>query len=70
VALGEAARIQLAMGMQSMRIAVRLSLGLACCCGLAGCLVAGYSSGGGFWVWPGSIVITLALILLWYLTRR
>ena len=53
-----------------MRIALVLSLGLVCCCGLAGCLVAGYSSGGGFWVWPGSIVITLALILLWYLTRR
>ena len=70
MAFGEAARIQLVMGMQRMRIAVRLSLGLACCCGLAGCLVAGYSSGGGFWVWPGSIVITLALILLWYLTRR
>jgi len=58
------------MRTQMMRIALVLSLGLVCCCGLAGCLVAGYSSGSGFWVWPGSIVITLALILLWYLTRR
>jgi hypothetical protein len=37
---------------------------------LSGCLVAGYSSGSGFWVWPGSIVITLVLIVMWLLMRR
>jgi hypothetical protein len=41
-----------------------------CCWGLTGCLVAGYSSGSGIWVWPGSIVITLVLALIWFLTRR
>jgi hypothetical protein len=37
---------------------------------LTGCLVAGYSSGSGFWVWPGSIGITLILLLLFFLSRR
>lgn len=37
-----------------------------------GCVfVGGYSSDGGFYVWPGSIVITVALVaLLWWLARR
>jgi len=43
---------------------------LLACTSLTGCLVAGYSSGSGFWVWPGSIVITLVLILIWFLMRR
>ncbi len=38
--------------------------------GLSGCLVAGYSSTGGFYVWPGSVVITLLLLLLFLLLRR
>jgi hypothetical protein len=45
-------------------------LGLLLCAGLSGCLVAGYSSGGGFWIWPGSIVLTLILLGLFFLTRR
>lgn len=36
---------------------------------LTGCLVAGYSSGGGWFVWPGSIVITLLLVLFFFLRR-
>jgi len=36
---------------------------------LTGCLVAGYSSGGGWFVWPGSIVITLLLVLFFFLQR-
>ena len=56
--------------MQVMRIAVTVAVWLVCCFAMVGCLVAGYSSGGGFWVWPGSIVVTVALILLWYFTRR
>ena len=43
---------------------------LAVCLPLNGCLVAGYSSGSGWWVWPGSIVITLGLLLLFFLNRR
>jgi len=56
--------------MQVMRIAVTVAVWLVCSFALVGCLVAGYSSGGGLWIWPGSIVITLALIALWYFTRR
>jgi hypothetical protein len=36
---------------------------------LTGCLVAGYSSGGGWFVWSGSIVITLLLVLFFFLQR-
>jgi hypothetical protein len=50
--------------------AIRLALMLISAPGLSGCLVAGYSSGSGLWVWPGSIVITLVLILLYFLTRH
>jgi hypothetical protein len=43
---------------------------LLLCTGLSGCLVAGYSSQGGWWVWPGSLVVTLVLLALWFLSRR
>ncbi len=38
--------------------------------GLSGCLVAGYSSGGGFFIWPGSIAIMVILLLLFFFLRR
>ena len=37
---------------------------------LTGCLVMGYSSGGGWWVWPGSIGITLILLALMLMLLR
>ncbi|MGA1984371.1 MAG: hypothetical protein ABSG84_18125 [Acidobacteriaceae bacterium] len=37
---------------------------------LPGCLVAGYTSQGGGWVWPGSFVLTLILLLVFLLSRR
>lgn len=40
------------------------------CSPLTGCLVVGYTSQGGWWVWPGSLVVTLILVLAWLLTRR
>jgi len=46
-----------------------LCVGLFAALPLCGCLVAGYSSGSGFWVWPGSLVIT-ALLILFFLLRR
>jgi hypothetical protein len=54
----------------------RVSAGLAgaagalACAGLSGCLVVSYSSESGWWVWPGSVVITLAIALMWWLSRR
>ena len=40
------------------------------CAGLSGCLVVSYSSESGWWVWPGSAIVTLAIVMLWWLTRR
>jgi hypothetical protein len=37
---------------------------------LSGCLVVSYSSQGGWWVWPGSLVVTLVVVLVWLLARR
>jgi hypothetical protein len=42
---------------------------LMVCASLSGCLVMGYSSGGGFWILPGSLVLT-ALLVLWFLMGR
>lgn len=36
---------------------------------LSGCLVVGYSSRGGFFIWPGSLVLLLILALLYFLLR-
>jgi hypothetical protein len=38
--------------------------------GLSGCLVAGYSSGGGWFVWPGSLGLILIVLLIVFLIRR
>ena len=36
-----------------------------------GCLfVGGYSSEGGFYLWPGSFLITVVLVLLFLFVRR
>ena len=48
------------------------ALALAAATLQTGCVfVGGYSSDGGFYVWPGSILLTAAFILLlWWLARR
>ena len=33
------------------------------------CVVGGYSSEGGFFLWPGSIVVTILLVLLFLFLR-
>ena len=38
--------------------------------GLSGCLVAGYSSGGGWFVWPGSLGLIVIVVLIVFLVRR
>lgn len=43
---------------------------LLLCAALPGCLVVGYSTQSGWWVWSGSLVVTLLLLLVWLLTRR
>ncbi len=48
---------------------------LLACCGLfandllSGCMVVGYSSRGGAFVWPGGLGLILLLLLLWLLLR-
>lgn len=34
------------------------------------CVVGGYSSDGGFFLWPGSILVTILLVLLFLFMRR
>jgi fatty acid desaturase len=38
--------------------------------GLSGCLGAGYSSGGGWFVWPGSLGLLVIVLLIVFLVRR
>ena len=37
---------------------------------LSGCIIAGVSSSGGWFVWPGSIGLTLVVLLILFLLRR
>jgi uncharacterized membrane protein (DUF485 family) len=53
-----------------MKRILQLAAILAFTSTLTGCLVAGYSTGSGWYVWPGSIVITAILALIYFLTRR
>jgi hypothetical protein len=51
----------------------KLMIPLAACSvtlGLSGCLVAGYSSGGGWFVWPGSVGLIVIVLLIVFLVRR
>lgn len=43
--------------------------GLAAANLLSGCVMVGYSSRGGFFVWPGGLGLLLLLLLLWLLFR-
>jgi hypothetical protein len=53
-----------------MRCVSVMVAALLVCASLCGCLVVGYSSGSGWWVWPGSLAITLVLMLVWLINRR
>ncbi len=35
-----------------------------------GCLVVGYSSRGGWFIWPGSITLLIIILLIVWLLRR
>lgn len=36
---------------------------------LTGCVAVGYSSGGGWFVWPGGLGLVLLLLLLFFVLR-
>ncbi len=38
--------------------------------GCTGCLVAGYSSGGGGFIWPGGLGLVVMILLVLFLLRR
>ena len=37
---------------------------------LTGCIVAGVSSGGGFFIWPGSIGVLVLILIIFFVMRR
>lgn len=43
--------------------------GLATATLLSGCVMVGYSSRGGLFVWPGGLGLLLLLLILWLLLR-
>ncbi len=50
----------------------RLGLGAAALLGLnvlTGCVAVGYSTGGGWFVWPGGLGLVVLLLLLFFLLR-
>jgi hypothetical protein len=56
--------------MNYLRTTPFLVVTLLLCIPLTGCLVMGYSTRGGLYIWPGSIILTLIAFALYYLTRR
>lgn len=62
-----------AMGIAKGRHPVStLGLPLAASClvlGLSGCLIVGYSSRGGAFIWPGGIGFIIMLLILFFLLR-
>ena len=47
-----------------------LASSLTLCATLTGCLVFGYTSSGGWFIWPGSISLLIVILLLIWLMRR
>lgn len=47
------------------------AIALACLLPLQGCLVAGYSSRGGAFIWPGGLgLLVLVLIVIFFMRGR
>ena len=55
---------------QSIRTTVLLISGLGACSALSGCVMMGYSSNGGFFIWPGGIGLLVLLGILWLIFSR
>ena len=54
-----------------VRVMCAAALGLLPCSMLSGCLIAGYSSSGAGFIWPGGLGLLFVLgLLLWLLLRQ
>jgi len=53
-----------------LRSVLTLVCGLVMMSGLSGCLVAGYSSRGGGFLWPGGLGLVVMILLVLFLMRR
>ena len=58
------------MGAERGRTFMRQTTVLALALSQTACVVGGYSSDGGFFLWPGSILVTVVLVLLFLFLRR
>jgi hypothetical protein len=56
--------------MRSIRALSILAGGLVLSTGMTGCLVVSYSSGSGWYVWPGSLIVTAIMALLYFALRH
>ena len=55
----------------AVRVMCAAILGLVPCSLLSGCLIAGFSSGSGGFIWPGGLGLLLMLgLLLWMVLRH
>jgi hypothetical protein len=55
---------------QMFRLALILTTGLLLTGALTGCLVAGVSSSGGWFIWPGSLGLIVIIVIAALLMRR
>ena len=54
-----------------MRAVCAAALGLLPCSMLSGCLIAGYSSSGAGFIWPGGLgLLVMLAFLLWLVLRH
>ena len=52
------------------RVAGTGAAGLLLCSMLTGCLAVGYSSGGGWFIWPGGLGLVVLILVIVFLLRR
>jgi len=56
------------------RRGIGAAAGVAAACammlGLSGCIAVGYSSSGGWFVWPGGLALLLVILFVVFLLRR
>jgi hypothetical protein len=55
---------------EATRVGGSLAAALLLCGTLTGCLVAGYSSGGGWFIWPGGLGLLVIVAVVIFLMRR